>query len=148
MPSDGQNSPICTRFPKSKWVFLSLCVRCVLRHFLVHLFSMPRYTVCMPGIVLNCSPEDLANVAVIIDIYSSFGRYIWGALELIFFGRVTALLSYEAQGRKDCWKPSKPCHVGIHWITLWIAEYSQMSPNEYPCTKVSVILQVYCIIFY
>ena len=25
--------------------------------------------------------------------------------------------------RRDFWKPSKPCHVGIHWIAL--AEYSQ-----------------------
>ena len=26
-------------------------------------------------------------------------------------------LSYsKAQGRKDFWKSSKPCHVGIHWI--------------------------------
>ena len=25
------------------------------------------------------------------------------------------------------WKPSKPCHVGIHWIAL--AEYSQMSAH-------------------
>ena len=31
------------------------------------------------------------------------------------------LLSSEAQGRKDFWKPSKPSHVGIHWIAL--AEY-------------------------
>ena len=37
------------------------------------------------------------------------------------------LLSSKAQGRKDFWKPSKPCHVGIHWIAL--AEYSQMSTH-------------------
>ena len=35
------------------------------------------------------------------------------------------LLSFEAQGRKDFWKTSEPCHVGIHWIAL--TEYSQMS---------------------
>ena len=35
------------------------------------------------------------------------------------------LLSSKAQGCKDFWKPSKSCHVGIHWIAL--AEYSQMS---------------------
>ena len=34
------------------------------------------------------------------------------------------LLSSKAQGCKDLWKPSQPCHVGIHWIAL--AEYSQM----------------------
>ena len=35
------------------------------------------------------------------------------------------LHSSEAQGCKDFCKPSKPCHVGIHWIAL--TEYSQMS---------------------
>ena len=34
------------------------------------------------------------------------------------------LLSPKAQGREDFWKPSKPFHVGIHWLTL--AEYSQI----------------------
>ena len=37
------------------------------------------------------------------------------------------LLSSKAQGRKDFWKTSKPCHVGIHWIDL--VEYSQMSTH-------------------
>ena len=37
------------------------------------------------------------------------------------------LLSSEAQGCKDFLKPSKPCHVGIHWIAL--DEYSQMSTH-------------------
>ena len=36
-------------------------------------------------------------------------------------------LSSKAQGCKDVRKPSKPCHVGIHWIAL--AEYSQMSTH-------------------
>ena len=35
------------------------------------------------------------------------------------------LLSSKAQGRKEFWKTSKPCHNGIYWIAL--AEYSQMS---------------------
>ena len=34
------------------------------------------------------------------------------------------LLSSNAQGLKDIRKPSKPCHVGIHWIAL--TEYCQM----------------------
>ena len=33
----------------------------------------------------------------------------------------------QRQRRKDFQKPSKPYHVGIHWIAL--AEYSQMSTN-------------------
>ena len=37
------------------------------------------------------------------------------------------LLSSKAQARNDFWKPSKPCHVGIHWKIL--TEYSQMSAH-------------------
>ena len=37
------------------------------------------------------------------------------------------LLSSKAHGRKDFWKPSEPCHVGIHWIAL--AGHSQMSTH-------------------
>ena len=37
------------------------------------------------------------------------------------------LLSSNAQGRKDFWKPSKPCGVGIHWKAL--TENSQMITN-------------------
>ena len=37
------------------------------------------------------------------------------------------LLSSKAQGQKDFWKTSKPCHVGIHYIAL--TEYSQKSTN-------------------
>ena len=37
------------------------------------------------------------------------------------------LLSSKEQRCKYFWKPSKPCHVGIHWIEL--AEYSQMSTH-------------------
>ena len=37
------------------------------------------------------------------------------------------LHSSKAQGRKTLWKPSKPCHVGMHWKAL--AEFSQMSTH-------------------
>ena len=37
------------------------------------------------------------------------------------------LLSAKAKGCKDLQKPSKSCHIGIHWIAL--AEYSQMSTH-------------------
>ena len=37
------------------------------------------------------------------------------------------LLSSKIQVRKTFQKPSKPCHVGSHWITL--TEYSQMSTH-------------------
>ena len=41
------------------------------------------------------------------------------------FNAPGATFKSKAQGRKDFCKPSKPCHVGIHWKAL--AEYSQMS---------------------
>ena len=37
------------------------------------------------------------------------------------------LLSPKAQGYKDFYKPSKPCHVGIHWKAL--TEYSPMNTH-------------------
>ena len=37
------------------------------------------------------------------------------------------LLSSKAQRRKDFGKPSKPCHVGIHWIAL--TEFFQLSTH-------------------
>ena len=82
-PSDGQNVQICTRFPEIKCFFLSLRVRCVLRHFLVHQCSMPWHTVCVLSMcrrlsrhnfLLNRPPQDLVNVAVKLNIDSSFGR--------------------------------------------------------------------------
>ena len=38
-----------------------------------------------------------------------------------------AIHSSKEKGRKYFLNPSKPCHVGIHWIAL--AEYSQMSTH-------------------
>ena len=43
------------------------------------------------------------------------GFFFWGgglALPIL------RLLSPKAKEPKDFWKPSKPCHVGIHWIAL------------------------------
>ena len=37
------------------------------------------------------------------------------------------LPSPKAQGPKDFWKQSKPCHVGMHWKAL--AEYSHMGTH-------------------
>ena len=37
------------------------------------------------------------------------------------------LLLSKTQEYKDFWKPSKPCHVGIHWIVF--SEYSQMGTH-------------------
>ena len=50
-----------------------------------------------------------------------------GRKELVSTLPMLRLLSSKARGRKGLLKPSKPCHVGIHWIAL--AEYSQMSTH-------------------
>ena len=34
------------------------------------------------------------------------------------------LISSKARGHNDFWKPSKPCHVGIHWKAH--TEYCQL----------------------
>ena len=47
-------------------------------------------------------------------------------------------LSSKGQGRKDFWKPSKPCHVGILWIAL--TEYPQMSTHVPGFQSFSVFL--------
>ena len=53
---------------------------------------------------------------------------VWyGSLICLLTVPVLRLLSSKAQGCKDFWKPSKPCHVGTHWIAL--AEFSQMSTH-------------------
>ena len=54
------------------------------------------------------------NIVFIIKVY-------WRRLTL----PILRPFSAKAQGRKHFWKPSKPCHVGIHWIAF--TEYSQMS---------------------
>ena len=53
------------------------------------------------------------------------------------------LLSSKTQGCKYLWKPSKPCHLGIHWIAL--AEHSQMSTHIPGFQSFS---QGFCIILY
>ena len=52
------------------------------------------------------------------------------------------LINRLAWSLYKCIKPSKPCHVGIHWMT--IAEYSQMSTNV---PWFQSFLKVFCIIF-
>ena len=52
------------------------------------------------------------------------------------------LLSSKIQERKDFWKPSKSCHVGIHWIAL--TEYSQISTH---LPGIPSFFSFFCIIF-
>ena len=55
------------------------------------------------------------------------GKMFAGDKGLTFTFPMLRLLSYKAQGRKYFRKPSKPCHVGIHWIAL--DEHSEMSTH-------------------
>ena len=52
------------------------------------------------------------------------------------------LLSSQAQGHKDFWKPYQPCHFGMQWIAL--AEYSQMSPQVPGFQPFSSFFQSFC----
>ena len=54
-----------------------------------------------------------------------------------------ATLVLKAQGRKDLWKPSTPCHVGIHWKAL--VEYSQMSTHMPRFQSLSSFFASFCI---
>ena len=55
----------------------------------------------------------------------TFHVFIWGIDVLIL--PMLRLIQSKQQRRKDIWKLSKPCHVGIHGKAL--AEYSQMSTH-------------------
>ena len=54
------------------------------------------------------------------------------------------LLSSKALGRHNFWKPSKPCHIGFHWIAL--TEYSHMSTHV--PLRFQSFFRVFCIILY
>ena len=45
-------------------------------------------------------------------------------------------LSSNAQEHKDVCKPSKPCHVGIHWIAL--TEYSHFELSKLATNSIRV----------
>ena len=53
------------------------------------------------------------------------------------------LLLSKAQESKDLWKPSKPCHVGIHWIAH--AEYSQMRAMCHGFSHFTFFFASFCI---
>ena len=59
-----------------------------------------------------------------IENHSRSGDHVWYHILTL---PMLSLLSSKEQGRKDFWKPSKPCHVGINWIAL--IEDSQMSTH-------------------
>ena len=68
----------------------------------------------------------LMNYIIPISMYVTVGMY-HPPLPFFLTLPMLRLLSSKAHGCKYLWKPSKPCHVGIHWIAL--TEYSQMSTH-------------------
>ena len=101
--SDGQNSQICTTFPVIKCVFFkSLRVKCVLRHFLVHRFLLPRYTLMWAWHVpvyaeAQCCFKSFALRSCQCGRKTRYGLEFW-SLDLLsarvnFLGRVPALLA-------------------------------------------------------
>ena len=69
------------------------------------------------GVLLEADAHGQAKILllllVVVDMDTSFSN--------------AESTSVQRQGRNNFWKPSKPCHVGIHWIPL--TEYSQMSTH-------------------
>ena len=88
------------------------------------------YTKCLgsPGIIHNRMPD--------CHLVSGAWMTLWLNLTLtrklhLTHGCLTLpmlrLLSSKAQECKVFWKPSKPCHLGIHWIAL--AEHSNVGTH-------------------
>ena len=88
-----------------------------------------------------------AKKIIFQPILPSFFSMVIGNKHFFILGLtlpVLWLLSPKAQGCEVSWKPSKPCHVGVHWIAL--AEYYQMSTNMiYAFSHFSAFLH-YCIL--
>ena len=70
-------------------------------------------------------PESLATRCQILEKLA-FSTYLLPLTRPLTLPMLRLLLS-KAQGCKDLWKTSKPCHVGIHWKAL--TEFSQMSTH-------------------
>ena len=122
--SDGQNPQICTTFPVIKCVFLSLRVKCVLCHFLVHRFSLPRYTFMWAWHVpvyakAQCCFKSFALRSCQCGRKTRYGLEFW-SLDLLsarvnFLGRVPALvlpprssdLAHYCAGFMPCFSASR-----------------------------------------
>ena len=78
------------------------------------------------GVIVNlrgkCCRIDLMMAYCIISILVA--NMDKGLEKLWLTLTMLRLLLSKSQERKDFKKPSKPCHLGIHWKAL--AEYSQM----------------------
>ena len=73
------------------------------------------------------------------DIFYVFVMYMISVLTL----PMLRLLLSNAHGRKDFWKPSKTCHVGIHWKAP--ADNSSMSTHLPGFQSFSAFFASFCI---
>ena len=76
------------------------------------------------------------SMRVADDFFLTYSEHKWAKHPITL--TMLRLLSSKAQGCKDYRRPSKPCHIGIHWIAL--AEHS----DEYLCARVSIIFSDFC----
>ena len=107
-----QKPLLCPAFHHSTYSNWSLTIHI---HFFLHLRTdessqkyFPKLTKSSPELHRNCR-KDVWDMRYPLSLTLPMLR----------------LLSSKPQERKNLWKPSKPCHVGIHWIAL--DECSQMS---------------------
>ena len=75
-------------------------------------------------------------------LFSNEMEFIWFPYHFLTLPMLR-LLSSKTQGRKDFWKSSKPCLVGINWIALAI--YSLMSTYVPGFSHFSLFFSSFCI---
>ena len=108
-----------------RFVVRSLWVMCI---YLSELFERAKYFRKPPANLPHTFCKTIFHSLVISKLVSTLP--------------MLRLLS-KTQGCNDFCEPSKPCHVGIHWITM--AEYSQMSTHVPRFCHFSGFSALFCI---
>ena len=88
------------------------------------IFGHPFFKGCFN--ILRLQPYTLGMISLYNVMAIAFGWKIFNYLleiDIVTLLYAEAILSSMAQRNKIFRKPSKPCHVGIHWIAP--TEYSQ-----------------------
>ena len=86
----------------------------------------------------NNTPSNIyQNLKLFQSYYPKYHRSKEHILEELLTLPMLRLLSYKAQGCKNLLKPSKPCHVGIHWVLS----------DEYQYARVPVIFSGFLLYF-
>ena len=88
--------------------------------------------------ISRSNEDSIYAEAWVLIVFSVFQVWMYTVCLLLL------LLSSKAQGRKDFWNPSEPCHVGIHWKAL--PKYSQMSTRMPGFQSFFRIFASFCIV--